>query len=426
MMTRRELLALAGVAALGGCGRGTDGTETSMGELASGVKRVAATPTAATTDAVTAFSADLYGQLAAGAGAANVVCSPYSVAVALGMTVQGARGETERQMLDVLHSDDATSLAHGLNGVDAALARRPREVTANGERARVDLAPANSVWIQAGMAWRQEVLDVLAREFGAGLRTVDYRKAPEPARQAINAWVAERTRKRITELIPRGVIDERTRMTLVNALWFKAPWRVPFGKDLTRRQPFHRLDGSRVDADLMREVVVPGGYVAGEGWQAAVLPYAGDELAMSVVVPDAGRFAEVEGSVGTWLPRVVGPWQAAPVDVGLPRWTSRTGAMLKEPLRRLGMPIAFTDAADFTGLTEEEPLLIEAVVHEGFVAVDEAGTEAAAATAVVVRAVSAGPPPQRTVVADRPFLYVIHDVPTRTPLFVGRVLDPAG
>jgi len=394
-------------------------------QATSDVARVAAEPTAAASDAVTAFTADLYREIAAGAGESNVVCSPYSVAVALGMTVQGARGATERQMLDVLHAGDAASLASGLNGIDAALARRPREVAVAGEPDRVDLAAANALWVQDGVAWRPELLDVLAREFGAGLRTVDYRTQPEPARQAINAWVAERTRERIPQLIAPGLVDRETRLTLVNALWFKAPWRVPFEPYATRPQPFHRLDGSRVDAELMR-AEVRAGYVAGAGWQAVVLGYAGEELAMSVVVPDAGRFADVERSAGTWLPRVLGAHAPERVALSLPRWTSRTGAELTEPLTRLGMPAAFDDDhADFTGFGGDEPLKIGAVVHEGFVAVDEAGTEAAAATAVMmVRAAGLPSPPPRTLVVDRPFLYVIHDVPTRTPLFVGRVLDP--
>jgi serine protease inhibitor len=209
----------------------------------------------------------------------------------------------------------------------------------------------------------------------------------------------------------------------VNALWFKAPWRAPFDRHGTRPQPFHRLDGTRVDVDLMREMVYGAGYVEGDGWRAVELPYAGDELAMSVVVPDAARFAEVERSTGTWLPRVLGAHAPEPVAVGLPRWTTRTGAELTGALERLGMPTAFGPRADFTGFGGDEPLQIGAVVHEGFVAVDEAGTEAAAATAVVMRAAGAMVSP-RTLVADRPFLYVIHDVPTRTPLFVGRVLDP--
>ena len=393
------------------------------GQATSDVPRAVAEPTAAASDAVTAFTADLYRQIAGDAGASNVVCSPYSVAVALGMTVQGARGATEREMLDVLHGDDAASLAAGLNGLDAALARRPRDVAVVGVPDRVELAAGNALWVQAGVAYRGELLDVLAREFGAGLRTVDYRRESEAARQAINAWVAERTRGRVPELIARGLIDELTRLTLVNALWLKAPWRVPFEPHATRPQPFHRLDGSRVDADLMCETV-HAGYVAGDGWQAVVLGYAGGELAMSVVVPDAGRFADVERSVGTWLPRVLGAHTPEPVAVALPRWTSRTRVELTEALARLGMPTAFDPGrADLGGFGGDEPLCVGAVAHEGFVAVDEAGTEAAAATAVMVRAVGAVLSP-RSLAADRPFLYVIHDVPTRTPLFVGRVLDP--
>jgi serpin B len=394
-------------------------------QAVSGVARVAAAPAAAASHALTTFTADLYREIAGGAGEANVVCSPYSVAVALGMTVQGARGDTEREMLDVLYADDSASLAAGLNGIDAALARRPRAVTVRGEPERVELAPANALWVQAGVAWRPELLDVLAREFGAGLRTVDYRNQPEPARQAINAWVSERTRERIPQLVAQGMIDAETRLTLVNALWFKAPWQQPFDELGTRPLPFHRLDGSRVDADLMR-ADVHAGYADGDGWQAVVLPYAGDELAMSVVVPDAGRFAEVEGSTGAWLPQVLGAHAPEHLALGLPRWTTRSGAELTEPLVRLGMPTAFDDDhADFTGFGADEPLKIGAVVHEGFVAVDEAGTEAAAATAVMM-ARAAGMPirPPRSLVVDRPFLYVIHDVPTRTPLFVGRVLDP--
>jgi serpin B len=396
------------------------------GQAISDVARVAAEPTEAASEAVTVFTADLYREIADDARGENVVCSPYSVAVALGMTVQGARGATAREMLDVLHGDDAAGVASGLNGIDAALSRRPGEVRVLGEPGRVDLAAANALWIQAGVTWRRELLDVLAREFGAGLRTVDYRNEPEAARQAINAWVSQRTRERIPELVPPGTVGDLTRLTLVNALWFKAPWQTPFEQHHTRPRPFHRLDGSRVEVDLMRELVYAAACVEGEGWQAVVLPYAGGELAMTVIVPDAGRFADVERSVGAWLPQVLGRHTPEPVDVGLPRWTSRTGTELTAALKRLGMPTAFSDTADFTGFgdfTSDEPLQIGAVVHEGFVAVDEAGTEAAAATAVVMRAAGAMLSP-RTLVADRPFLYVIHDQPTRTPLFLGRVLDP--
>jgi serine protease inhibitor len=428
MMTRRELLALAGVAALAGCGTRSAGAAGSVGQAGSDVARAAASPgaRALAAEAVTAFGADLYGAIAT-PDAGNLVCSPYSVAVALGMTVQGARGRTAREMLDVLHVEDAAALASGLNGIDAQLATRSGTIEVPGlTPQRLDLAMANSLWGQRDYPWRQAFLDVLAREFGTGLRTVDYVTAAEGARKAINGWVSERTRERVPELVPPGVLDEFTRLVLVNAIWFKASWREAFMAAGTSRQPFHRLDGSSVDADLMRDAFADVGYAAGDGWQAADLPYGDGKVAMAVVVPEAGRFADVERSMGVWLPRVVGGLTPEPVEVVLPRWTSRTAARLDRALSRLGMPAAFSPTeADFSGMADsDETLVIGAVLHEGFIAVDEKGTEAAAATAVEVQAVS-GLAPQRSVVADRPFLYVIHDLPTRTPLFVGRVLDPS-
>jgi serpin B len=425
MITRRNLLALAGLATLAACGGEEEGDITSTTELVSSdVTRAAASPEAreAAVRAVTAFTADLYGRAAAAAGG-NLVMSPLSVAVALGMTVQGARGRTAAELLAVLHGDDAGELASGLNGIDAELARRPRDLAGPEGKERLELATANSLWGQRGTAWDQDFIDGLGREFGSPLYLVDYRTAAEKARAQVNAWVSERTRKRIPELVPGGVFDAMTRLTLVNAVWFKAPWQTRFKKSRTAPAPFHRVDGSTVAADLMSETV-PAGYATGDGWTAVDLPYGGGQLAMAVVLPDAGRFAEVERGLGTVLPAVLAGLAPQPVAVQLPRWTSRTQAELKPALAALGMPTAFTDQADFSGMTRQEALRIAAVIHEGFVAVDEDGTEAAAATAVVVEVTGAAPSSEVEFVADRPFLYVIHDVPTRTPLFVGRVLDP--
>jgi serpin B len=376
-----------------------------------------------TVAAVSAFSADLYGSIAGSSGA-NLVCSPYSVALALGMTVQGARGSTAEQVLDVLHSTDAAALGAGLNAIDLALASRSGTIPGpQGEPARlVELASANSLWGQRGVHWQQPFLDVLARDFGTGMRVVDYAKA-EAARSAINTWVSKQTRHRIPELVPSRVLTADTRLTLVNALYLKAPWQSPFDPALTRKAPFHRLNASSVSADLMQSTTATG-FADGPGWRAVQLPYAKRQLAMTVVIPDTGRFAEVEKAItGEWLTGLLTGFRPEPVDVRLPRWTIRTQAGLTDVLAGLGMPVAFTEAADFSGMTSEEPLQISAVIHEGFITVDESGTEAAAATAVVMRAMGAMLP-SRTVVADRPFLYLIHDLPTGTPIFVGRVLDP--
>ena len=374
--------------------------------------------------AVTAFTADVYGLLARGA-TGNLVCSPYSVAVALGMCLQGARGGTATEILDVLHATDAAALAAGLNGIDAALAARPGSDP--GADRGVVLDGANSLWGQRGVGWRPEFLDVLAREFGTGMRVVDYLTDPEGARRQINAWVAERTRDRIPELVPPGAITPDSRLTLVNALYLKASWQTPFVPDLTAAGPFHRVDGSTSTADLMHagDGGTPVGWAEGDGWTAVDVPYADGEVALAVVVPDAGRFAAVEGAMAGWLPRVLGGLETFPVDLALPRWTSRTQVDLVPALAGLGMPGAFGPGADFGGMTGEERVFIGAAVHEGYIAVDEAGTEAAAATAIVMRVMGLSSPPERSLVVDRPFLYVLHDRPTGTPLFVGRVLDPA-
>jgi serine protease inhibitor len=398
-----------------------------MDLISSDLPRASATQAArqAAVSGVSAFSADLFAAIA-GSGSANLVCSPYSVAVALGMTVQGAGGVTAEQILDLLHAGDAAWLADGLNGIDLALAARSGPVPgSDGHKAeRVELATANSLWGQGGFRWQQPFLDTLARDFGTGMRVVDYHRAPEAARAAINAWVSQQTRTRIPKLVPAGAIDADTRLTLANALYFKAPWLTPFEPGMTRRAPFHRLDGSTVSTELMN-ATAGNRFASGPGWVAVDLPYARGEVAMAVVVPDEGRFAEVQKSLtGEWLTQLLTGLQPAPVQVGLPRWTVRTQVGLADTLAGLGMPAAFTDAADFSAMTTQAPLKISAVVHEGFIAVDEAGTEAAAATAVMMTLASGMVARPRSVVADRPFLYVIHDLPTGTPLFVGRVLDP--
>jgi serine protease inhibitor len=378
---------------------------------------------AAAGSAVSAFSADLFTAIA-GSSTGNLVCSPYSVAVALGMAVQGAKGTTAAQILGVLHSQDAATLAAGLNALDLALSARCGEVPGPDPDTpdRIELASANSLWGERATTWQQPFLEVLGRDFGTGMRVVDYRQA-QAARAAINAWVSQQTRTRIRELVPDGMLGPDTVLTMVNALYFKAPWARPFRPELTRPAPFHRLDGSTVEADLMSGR--GGQFGGGPGWVAVNLPYAGGSLAMALVVPDAGRYAEVERSLaGDGLSRLLAGFAPTPVRVGLPRWTMRTTAALGGILSGLGMPVAFSNDADFSAMTADRPLRISAAMHEAFIAVDEAGTEAAAATAIMVEVTSMPMEPPRSVVADRPFLYVIHDVPTGVPLFVGRVLDP--
>ncbi len=454
MVNRRQLLALTGLAALGGssvlagCGSTNSKRPSSTGstrgsassnrtvQMDSPLVRSEAALAAidhsavqAVAPAVAAFTADLFGRIATGS-TGNLVCSPYSAAVALAMTVQGARGDTAAQMLKVLHggtgADAAVDLATGLGGLDRTLATRAgTRQDGNGHSVQVQLQAANSLWGQRHEAWCEDFLDVLAADFGAGLHQVDYTSDVEGARKAINAWVSGQTNAKIPELIAPGVLDQMTRLVLANALYLKAPWQDPFLTMDTAPAPFTRPDGSKVTVRMMNR---PDGVLnraQGDGWTAVDLPYAGSELAMAVILPDAGRFARVQtGFTADFLKTVLTGMKATPLALGLPRWKTRTQTPLSKVLAQAGMPLAFSNGADFSGMTAQDALKIGAVLHEGYIAVDEAGTEAAAATAVVMKVMGIRADPPASLVVDRPFFYVIHDVATETPLFVGRVVDP--
>jgi serpin B len=340
---------------------------------------------------VTSLAARLYAAFAAEPG--NLALSPHSVAVALNLAAYGARGRTREE-------------------IEAVVAGAGQPVD-GGEW--VDLSSANRLFGQQGLSWQPDLEELLT--------VVDYADS-EAARAAINSWTSEQTHERIPEIVPTGVLDEETLLVLVNALYLKAAWMDPFHATSTTDADFHLADGTAVPVSTMLGHV--GAQVgAGEGWRSARLPYVGDTLAMTVVLPDPGRLADVEALVveRDWVAVLEAPSHDR-LELRLPRFTVRASARLGELLAALGMPTAFTDDADFSGLTVEEPLKISEVLHEAFVAVDEEGTEAAAATAVVMQRAGGIPQPPVPFVVDRPFLFVIHAVEDGTPLFVGRVVDP--
>ena len=391
------------------------------------VSRAAGDPTlaASAADGVRAFTADLYRRLSRPDG--NVVCSPYSVAVALAMARTGARGKTAAEMDRVLHAPGLDVLNGGLGAMDALLEKRSGTVRrADGSTAKVEVHVANSLWGQQGVTWHSTFLDALARFYGAGMRLADYRRDPEAARSRINAWTSAETNGKIDHLIPERLLTELTRLVLVNAIYLKAPWEHPFDKSGTEVLPFIRADGSAVTVPTMRAEIPTARYARGAGWEAAELRYAGNRLAMTVILPDRGALQAVQdGLDGDQIARILrSPARVGALDLQIPKWSFRTTAPLNDTLMALGMPTAFEPTADFSGMTSEEQLSIGAVQHEAFIAVDEAGTEAAAATAVIMVDSAAGPESVAMVV-DRPFLFVIHDIPTTTPLFIGRVTDPS-
>ena len=440
-LTRRELMRSLSVAVLAvaagdllvGCssddeaGPAGPGGRTDL-ELVSSDAERSDGDSAAVPDAVGSIHALGAGLYAEGSGVrGNLALSPYSVAVALALTLNGARGATLDEMLAVLAADGTERLNGGLNALTQsveALAGKRRRL----DRSTSDVAldSANALFGQRGVDWQDDFLDTLAREYGAGMRTVDFATATESARAVINGWTAERTHDRIEEIIPPDVLDPSTRLVLVNALYFKAPWLEPFEKGATGDRAFHLEDGSVVQVPTMNATLGSTSYGTGDGWQAVRMAYAGNDLAMTIVLPDEGRLTDVETAVGGGdLPSILASVEATSVGLSLPRWTFLTATLLNDALQALGMRTAFTGDADFSGMTTQMDLVVAAVLHQVFIAVDEDGTEAAAATAVVVDETSAMLPDQ-SVVVDRPFLFVIHDVEHGTPLFVGRVVDPRG
>lgn len=416
-------LALSTAVLLSACGD----DEAAASELVmSKAPRTSADPAAASdaASALSLFSTDLYAILARTDG--NLVFSPYSAAVALAMTRNGAAGETLDQMSAVLHADRAGDLDAGLNAIDQALATRPGEYRWMDKTVKLEFATANQLWGQRDYPFHDAFLDKLAANYGAGMRLVDYIKATEDARKAINSWVSDQTRERIPELIPEGVLNSDTRLVLTNAIYLNAPWMHPFNKDATAPGPFTRLDGSTVEAQLMR-LSEELRYAKGTGYQAVELPYVDGSLSMLVIVPDSGDFADFQSTFNAdTLATIVSDLKTAQVKLGFPRFEYRTQASLKDALKEMGMPIAFEGGlADFSAMSPDgKDLFIQDVIHEAFIAVDEDGTEAAAATAVVVGRTSA-PVDVVELTIDRPFLYAIRDNDTGAILFLGRVTDPS-
>lgn len=361
-----------------------------------------------------AFAVDLYRTVRTDDG--NLFFSPASVGYALGMTRAGARGATAAEMDAVLHlpRGGGNSAAFGalMGGLLAA-------------DAPYTLRLANRLYGQVGLSFEPGFRAEIAEHFRGGLAEVDFVRDAEGARGAVNGWVSEQTAERIPELLGPGAVDARTRLVLVNAIYFLADWRAPFPADGTRPRPFHLTDGTAVDVPTMSETL-QAGYAAPEGLQVLALPYEGDVLEMVVLLPaQETGLAEVEARLDA---STLAAWLAAPeparVQVLLPRFEFTTEFRLGRTLAELGMPTAFTDRADFSGMVAAGRLAVDDVIHEAYVRVDEKGTEAAAATGVVMRVTSLPPPPKAVFQADRPFLLVIRHKPSGALLFLGRVTDP--
>jgi serpin B len=421
-------LAAAGVVACGGANR-SSGSNQDYGVVQSPLARNTS-PQVASSDLQTlvsnntTFAFALYHQLATGNESDNLFYSPYSVSIALAMTYAGAGSSTATQMAGALDFQLPSSSLHpAFDAVDLQLASRAHgQAGDNGQPFKLNVV--DSLWADRTFTFQKPFLDTLAQYYGAGLRTVDFENAPATARGSINGWVSDQTAKLVPQLLPEGSIDASTRFVIVNAIYFNAGWQSPFMSSSTLPVAFTHLDGSRAQVPMMKQSLETG-YASGSNWQAAELRYAGAQTSMVIVLPQQGQFPQVEhGLDATFTSSVFSSLQNTEVTFSMPKFSIQGATIsLATELRKLGMTDAFDQAkADFSGMTHE-PVFISDVLHQAYVSVDENGTQAAAATAVIGETTSV-PGNSATMTVDRPFFIVIRDIPTSSVLFVGRVLSP--
>ncbi len=366
-----------------------------------------------------AFAFDLYAPLNEETG--NLFFSPYSISTALAMTYAGARGETARQMADSLRfSLPGDTLHAAFQGLAAHLqdVRRHDDIALN---------IANALWLQQDFHLVKPFVKLTERHYDAKLFQVNFQEAFEEVRLKINQWVAQQTRDKIQDLLAPGTLSALTRLVLTNAIYFKGRWEMPFDEELTQDDTFWLTAEDSVTTPLMHQHA-QFKYAENDCVQVLELPYAGDALAMVVLLPVArDGLAALEAQLQA---DQAAAWVAdaayREVDVYLPSFTLTTQFSVQAALQALGMTDAFSNRADFSGMTQEADLSISDVIHKAFVDVNEEGTEAAAATAVIVGVTSVGEPqPVPVFRADHPFVFFIRDRQTEAILFVGRVVNPA-
>jgi serpin B len=387
------------------------------------------------------LAVDLHRELAT--GNENLCVSPYSIQSALAMTFAGADGETRTEMARVLHfTADASavaasfaSLQHSLEEMSAKtaeLVKKSKEF--GGPSEPITLAIANKLFAQKGYGFRPAFLSLVKENFGAAFEPVDFVKNASAATQHINEWVADQTHNRIRDLIPGGALDETTRLVLANALYLKAPWANEFSSNATQPEPFHVRGGTGINVPTMQKKSGHFGYAKREGYTVVSLPYEGNDLQFLVLLPgEVNGLHALESKLSGDMLAGCAKLQTGDIDLHLPKFKLEPPTLaLAEKFETLGMKTAFDKprgSANFDKMAPRTPkdyLYISQIFHKTFIAVDEKGTEAAAATAVAMMAGTAlrSPPPPIEVKIDRPFVYAIQHVPSGVCLFLGRVTDP--
>jgi serine protease inhibitor len=411
-----------------------------FGGLVAGMARGAAEFDLAAT-ATNELAVDLHRQPAT--GNENLCVSPYSIESALAMTFAGADGETRSEMARVLHfPSDGSAVPASFASLQRSLEEMRAKTTElvkgakrfGGPSEPITLSIANRLFAQKGYDFRQAFLALVKQNYGAAFEPIDFQADASGATQHINKWVADQTRNRIRDLIPAGALNEATRLVLANALYLKASWADPFSEKATNPEPFHVRGSAPVNVPMMRKMDRHFGYAKREGFTAVSLPYTGNDLQFLVLLPDeVNGLSALESKLTAKLLAECAKLETREVDLHLPKFKIELPTIaLARNFEALGMKTAFDQprgSANFDRMAPRKPndyLYISQVFHKTFIAVDEKGTEAAAATAVAMMAGSAmiQRPPAVEVKVDRPFLYAIQHVPSGVCLFLGCVTDP--
>jgi serpin B len=378
-----------------------------------------------------AFAFDFYRQ-AAGQGDANLIFSPFSISQAFGMLWAAARADTAQQIADTMHYSLAQDELHPAFATLLSDLSERETAGGDGEGERLQLNIANALWAQQDFPFREAYIDLVRESYDGGLFLADFVGTPDQAREDINAWIEDETKEKIQDMLAPGAVGTDTRMVLVNAIYFNGAWLHPFEEFATQDDTFTLLDGSTVTVPMMSQQESLG-YMQGEGFQAVELPYFGGDVAMLIVLPDAGQFEAVRSGLDAdQFDAIREALASETVQLTMPRWEFESSLDLKTALAAMGMGDVFDrDRADLSGMFDPaavgENLLVSAALHKAYIGVDEAGTEAAAATAIIVGVTSA--PVQVELIElrlDRPFIYTIVDRQTGSILFLGQVMNPAG
>jgi serpin B len=361
------------------------------------------------------FALDLYKKVSADKG--NVILSPYSVSIALAMTYGGARSSTEKEMAKTLHFADNFSVHASF-----LKTRQSLDSLNNGKN---QLLIANALWPQKDYRFLPAYFDMLKTQYGVSVSYVDYVNAAEPARKTINAWTSDNTKGKIVELIGQGSLDSDTRLVLTNAIYLKAAWEFPFDRNRTEESDFFLLSGDTIRTAYMKRTK-KFRYAETEEMKVLEMPYSGRQLSMIILLPKKNDLSLIESGLSpAKLHAIINSLVEWKVVVALPKFKMDHMFSFNGTLSSMGMPSAFSPKADFSGMDGSRQLFISDVIHKAFIEVDEEGTVAAAATAVMVTKMCLTIEPEpKEFIADHPFLFIIRHNPTGTILFMGRLTKP--